>query len=179
MTEKRTTNPIERLEHALRERFPMAEMEIDPAATPTGGWFLDVRLAGHHVVVEWRPERGFGVTSTPELAYGEGTDEVVPDERAAFARVVELLETRGRTSPGGGLGELRKARGLRQTELAERLGVGQVAVSRMESRGDLLISTIRNVVEAMGGRLEVRAVFPDGEAREIEVGGHEGGARSA
>lgn len=171
MTAKRKANPVERIERALRDRFPAAEIELDPASTPTGGWFLDVRLAGHHVVIEWRRGRGFGVTSSPEIAYGEGVDEVIASERAALTRVAELLETRGRTSPARGLGELRKARGILQTELGERLGIGQVAVSRMESRDNLLVSTLRNVVEAMGGRLEVRAVFPDGEAREIELGG--------
>lgn len=169
-TARKKTNPIERMERSVRARFPAAELELDPAATRTGGWFLDVRLAGHHVLVEWRLDRGFGITSDPELAYGEGADEVFTDEGAAFSRVIELLETRGRTSPACGLGDLRKALGLRQEDLAERLGVGQVAVSRMESRDDVLVSTLRNVVSAMGGQLEVRAVFPDGATREIEIG---------
>lgn len=178
MPTKRKMNPIERLEGALQERFPAAETELDPAATATGGWFLDVRLAGHHVVVEWRRGRGFGVTSNPEIAYGPGADEIIADEKEALKRVAELLETRGRTSSGGGLGELRKSRGIRQTELGARLGVGQVAVSRMESRDDVLMSTLRSVVEAMGGRLEVRAIFPDGDSHEIELGGRASDATS-
>lgn len=95
-TAKKNTNPIERIEQALRSRFPAAEIDLDPAATGTGSWFLDVRLAGHHVV-EWRPDRGFGVTSRPELSYGDGADEYFTDEAAAIARVAYLLETRGGT----------------------------------------------------------------------------------
>ncbi len=97
-TASEKTNPIERIEHALRARFPAAELELDAAETRTGGWFLDARLAGHHVVVEWRLDRGFGITSDSELAYGEGADELFTDEGAALSRAIELLETRGRTS---------------------------------------------------------------------------------
>lgn len=168
MTVERETNPIERLQRALRARLPGAELELDPAETSTGGWFLDARLEGHHVVVEWRSGQGFGITSNPELDYGQGADETIADEAAALARMVELLEARRRTSAAG-IGELRRARGLRQEDLAGALGVGQAAVSRLESRRDWKLSTLRDVVAAMGGRLEVRAVFDNGETREITL----------
>ena len=45
--------------------------------------------------------------------------------------------------------------------MAEVLGVGQDSVSRLEQRSDLLISTLRNYVEAMGGKLSLVAEFPD------------------
>jgi Helix-turn-helix domain len=59
------------------------------------------------------------------------------------------------------LRELRRARSLTQVELAKALGTTQPAVSEMESRTDLFISTLRNVVEAMGGHLHVFAEFDD------------------
>jgi hypothetical protein len=62
-----------------------------------------------------------------------------------------------------GFGKLRLARQQTQVALAERLDIPQNAVSRMERRTDLLLSTMRGYVEALGGRLELRAVFPDGE----------------
>jgi hypothetical protein len=62
-----------------------------------------------------------------------------------------------------GFGKLRRARQLTQTELAERLDVPQAAISRMERRADLLLSTLRQYVEGMGGELELRAVFPEGQ----------------
>jgi len=62
-----------------------------------------------------------------------------------------------------GYGKLRRARQLTQVALAERLDVPQAAISRMERRTDLLLSTLRGYVEGLGGRLELRAVFPDGE----------------
>jgi hypothetical protein len=62
-----------------------------------------------------------------------------------------------------GFGKLRQARQQTQVALAERLDVPQAAISRMERRTDLLLSTLRGYVEGLGGKLELRAVFPDGE----------------
>jgi transcriptional regulator with XRE-family HTH domain len=70
------------------------------------------------------------------------------------------------------LGELRKARGLTQEAMAERLAIRQVSVSKMESRADVRVSTLRSVVEAMGGTLEIRACFPDADYR-LELSGED------
>ena len=59
------------------------------------------------------------------------------------------------------LRDMRKARKLTQVELAEELNIGQDSVSRLEKRRDILLSTLRNVVQAMGGRLRIVAEFPD------------------
>ena len=58
---------------------------------------------------------------------------------------------------------LRRAHKLTQKKMAEALGIGQDSVSRLEQRSDLLISTLRNYVEAMGGKLSLVAEFPDQE----------------
>lgn len=59
------------------------------------------------------------------------------------------------------LRELRKAHKLTQERIAETLGIGQDQVSRLEQRSDLLLSTLRSYVEAMGGSLTIVAKFPD------------------
>lgn len=59
------------------------------------------------------------------------------------------------------LGELREKLGLRQEDVADELGVSQSGVSRIELRKNLRIETLRRYLEALGGRLEVRAVFDD------------------
>lgn len=59
------------------------------------------------------------------------------------------------------LRDLRKARALTQACMAEELGITQDGVSRLEKRSDLLLSTLRKTVEAMGGRLSLVAEFPD------------------
>ena len=61
------------------------------------------------------------------------------------------------------LQELRQAHKLTQKRMAQVLGIGQDSVSRLEQRSDLLISTLRNYVEAMGGTLSLVAEFPDKE----------------
>ena len=59
------------------------------------------------------------------------------------------------------LRELRKARKLTQVRVAKELGVSQDGVSRLEKRSDLLLSTLRSYVEAMGGHLRLIAEFPN------------------
>ena len=59
------------------------------------------------------------------------------------------------------LRQLRKARQLTQASVAHELGIGQDGVSRLEQRSDLLLSTLRRTVEAMGGSLSLVARFPD------------------
>lgn len=63
------------------------------------------------------------------------------------------------------LQELREARQTTQVELAKTLKVNQAAVSKLERRTDMYISTLRAYVEAMGGRLEVIARFNEGAVR--------------
>ena len=72
-------------------------------------------------------------------------------EERAFELIAEEMTLR----------DLRKARRLTQISLARELGIGQDGVSRLERRSDLLLSTLRKTVEAMGGRLSLVARFPD------------------
>ncbi|HEU4881778.1 MAG TPA: XRE family transcriptional regulator [Longimicrobium sp.] len=61
--------------------------------------------------------------------------------------------------------ELRQARDFTQAELAQALGTTQASVSKLERRSDMYLSTLRRLVEAMGGELEITARFADGEIR--------------
>jgi transcriptional regulator with XRE-family HTH domain len=63
------------------------------------------------------------------------------------------------------LDELRAARALTQEHLSTILGVQQSAISKLERRADMYVSTLRHFIEAMGGQLEIRAVFSDGDIR--------------
>lgn len=71
------------------------------------------------------------------------------------ARVAELIAEEMT------LRDLRHARKLTQVGMAKKLGITQDSVSRLEKRSDLLLSTLRKTVEAMGGHLMLVAEFPD------------------
>jgi len=84
---------------------------------------------------------------------------MAPERRArAHERAAALLA-------GMPLQELRLARKLTQESLAARLGSNQALVSKLERRADMYVSSLRSYVEAMGGKLEIVAVFPDGAVR--------------
>jgi len=57
--------------------------------------------------------------------------------------------------------ELRQTRKLTQVRMAKELGIGQDGVSKLEKLADLMISTVRRTVEAMGGSLSLVGEFPD------------------
>ena len=61
------------------------------------------------------------------------------------------------------LHELRRARALTQKDLAETLHVTQPAISKLEQRADVYVSSLRSYIEAVGGRLRIVAEFPEGE----------------
>jgi len=87
--------------------------------------------------------------------YADLRQKMSPESRArAQAKAGEFLKEMA-------LGELRAARDLTQVRLARKLQMGQPAVSKIESSTDMYVSTLRKAINAMGGVLEIRAVFPD------------------
>ena len=86
----------------------------------------------------------------------ETMSRLAPDRRERMEAETERLYREYLT-----LQDLRKAKALTQTQLAETLGIRQSTVAQMEKRNDLLISTLRGYVEAMGGRLDLVVAFPD------------------
>lgn len=61
------------------------------------------------------------------------------------------------------LQELRQSRKLTQEDLAYALGLNQSALSKMEHQQDMYISTLKKILNAMGGKLKLVAEFPDAE----------------
>ena len=92
--------------------------------------------------------------------------EVIEGARRKTEAIIAAME----------LDELRRCRNLTQEQLAERLGIRQSNVSKLERRADMHVSTLRDVVEAMGGELRLTARFCDGEF-ELDFIGRENGAK--
>lgn len=63
------------------------------------------------------------------------------------------------------LGEMRRARGLSQEELASLLDVKQPSIAKLEQRTDMYISTLRDHIHALGGELVMVARFPEGDVK--------------
>lgn len=159
-------NEIEQLRERLANRLPGASLAIDAPDVATATWFLDAGLQGHMVVIQWRADRGFGVSTPTRDNFNAKPDELYEYLDAAYDRVVELLLSQTRTIPGLTLPRLRELRGLSQTDIAQRLQINQGAVSRLERRGDMLVGTLRNLICAMGGQLKLIAEFPD---RRVDI----------
>ena len=70
------------------------------------------------------------------------------------------------------LQELRRARKITQVRMAKTLGIGQDGVSKLEKRADLMISTLRKTVEAMGGTLSLVAEFPERAVEHFGIPAH-------
>jgi transcriptional regulator with XRE-family HTH domain len=88
--------------------------------------------------------------------------ELSANERAEVARRTRELIAEQRT-----LAELRKAQRLTQQKLARKLGIKQESVSSLEARSDMLISTLRSYVKAMGGKLTLQVSFAGGAPVEL------------
>ena len=61
------------------------------------------------------------------------------------------------------LHELRQARAMTQKAIGEALNVNQPAVAKLERRADMYVSNLRAYIEAMGGKLNIVAEFPQGD----------------
>lgn len=157
-------NILEQLRDIVVALLPAVRAELDVPLDAKGAWFLDLVQDQHRVVVEWAPARGFGVSASGRAGLGEGPEEVYQDSAATFERVVHLLRTKESTRLPRAV-RLRELRAtvarVTQAALAERMGVQQAAVSKLERRGDTSVSSLRRLVEGLGGELELVARFPD------------------
>lgn len=156
-------NKIQRLENDLQHVKPEPKTSLSRPKAVDGIWFLDVELNNKHVIVEWTEDRGFGITTPSDHDFAEHADENYGSLANARRRVIQLLQSNTQTSPPIGilLARLREKRGLTQKALAERLGVKQATISGAESRGDIQLSTLRRLIEALGGTLEISCLFPE------------------
>ncbi len=61
------------------------------------------------------------------------------------------------------LSKLRQAQDLKQSELAEKMGVSQASVSKVESGKDIQLSTLQKYVQSLGGEVSIVANMPNGK----------------
>jgi lactoylglutathione lyase len=151
-------NPIEILQRDIEQALPSAWTRLRRPRKQEGMWWLDAKQNDYVVTVQWSPRRGFGISASaiPD-GYGEGPEETCEDSKRATVRVLELLRNKAPTVPPQDvvLRELRALVGITQEQLAEQMGVQQAAVSRLERRDDITLSSLRRYVKALGATLEI------------------------
>ncbi|MCY2964300.1 MAG: helix-turn-helix transcriptional regulator [Planctomycetota bacterium] len=167
-------SPVEQLSQELKTQFPDAEIETRKTDDPNGFQFLNLLVGEFEVGVEWKKEYGFGISSfRDDSSSSEGMfdspSEWYSTEKAAFHRVASLVFDQRSTKPRQfKISEIRHERGMSQEALSEQLSVKQSTYSKLERRKDVKVSSLRQVIEAMGGKLLIQAVFEDTrDVREI------------
>lgn len=95
----------------------------------------------------------------------EVVDRLPVAERKAIAR-----RSRELIAEELSLQELRKALAVTQVQVAKSLGKRQGEISRIEQRGDLLLSTLRDYVQSLGGELELLCTFKNRGSVRIRTG---------
>ncbi len=142
---------------ALKNILPTAQVDFDEPLNAEGEWVIDVRIGAVKITLAWRPNLGFGFY--PEDAgYGARPREIYELPELAARRVDQLYVAKGGGDCGQAgimLSDLRRLLQLMQNDVAERLGVRQTAVSRFETRNDILLSSLRDYASVLGGELEV------------------------
>jgi DNA-binding transcriptional regulator YiaG len=146
----------------LLERIPGVTVKVTAPSGRGSVWWIDVSVRGHDVVVEWTPDDGFGLSSTDGNHFNTAASETIMDADVAVERIVDVLKSSKRIPARREmyLQRLRAHREVSQETLADLMRVSQATVSKTERRDDMLLSTLRAFVEALGGRLHVVAKFP-------------------
>ena len=151
---------IANLVQLVKEQFPQSHVKVDAPGLAGGSHWVDVTVGKKRQTLEYRPGKGFGLFHE-QAGYGEGPAEIYRSAGRAAQRLGQLMSAGG--GKGMGIKNLRELYGHSQVTLAKKAGVKQPAISRFEKRGEVKLSTLTSTIEALGGKLEVRAHFSDAD----------------
>lgn len=87
---------MQKIEKAIKEKFPECEVDIDGGDSPGNYWFLNAWITKeNHVAIEWSPKNGFDLIANREVIYCESGDEFFDhDLEKTIERTLELLENK-------------------------------------------------------------------------------------
>ena len=157
---------VELFEAHARLAAPDARFLRDFADQDDGTHWLTIVLGPRSFEVEFRDSGNVCFHLGEEMSYGERPDEIFEGVPLALHRFAQLY---GRAKAGLGFEginavELRKLQLASQKSVAERMHVSQASVSQLESRllnkDAFKISTLRDYVESLGGKVEINLIFP-------------------
>lgn len=146
----------------IAKALPGATVVVDQPSREDGEWWFDIKLDGLETQVSWTSSRGFGIY-LGEPGYGERPSETYGDAGLVARRLQQMIRngTTGAALAPMAMGQVRRLLGRTQADIAATLHIGQANVSRLEGRTNPTLGSMRALIEAMGGQLEVRAKFPD------------------
>jgi predicted XRE-type DNA-binding protein len=165
-------------------RFPeMRELRVQAGGDPLRILYaFDARRVAILLVAATKPVMTVGMKSTFQSPTGCSSGTCTISRRRDRAMARNFKELRAKMSAGAkaaseeehrrlvdemSLHQLRKARAMTQTAIAEELHIGQGDVSKLERRTDMYVSTLAGYLQAVGAELEIRAVFPEGRVVKI------------
>lgn len=171
-------NDPNELLHFLQAQFPTIEFNLDAAETADGSSWINIQ--GDTIAIEHRPSHGMGLFLSADDGYGSRPDEVYRDANLLIRRLTQLLPavamvdseaahllahvgkplahtTRKQITLKG----IREILGVTQAEVAKALGKQQSAISRLEQRDDVLISTLVALIHGLDGEIEIKASFKE------------------
>ncbi|HEX3799507.1 MAG TPA: helix-turn-helix transcriptional regulator [Verrucomicrobiae bacterium] len=156
---------MEKIEHfkkLLARYLPQSQIKIDEPEHKGGSHWLDVTLGKKRHTLKYHAGKGFGLFHE-DAGYGERPSEFYRTPERAAQRLVQLMNAEKGKAPRLGLRDIRELYGHSQVTLAKKAGVKQPSISRFEKRGEVKLSTLAATIKALGGRLEMRALFPDAD----------------
>jgi hypothetical protein len=169
-------NLMEKLHRAVIDSLSHdARVSLSRPKNSDGLWILRIiKPSGYSVEVEWRPfVRGFGIVAGFELEFGTGVHEILGSIQGAVRRIADLYGSESATDPAGPmtLKELRILRGTTQNQLASLLAVTNGLIAQRESGavGTMQVDTVRQIVEALGGTLDLVVKLPEEQPRCLKL----------
>lgn len=133
--------------------------EVDAPLDHSGEWWIDLSFDNFSTTVAWRSDRGFGIFTSDEDAYGARPDEIYREPQLAAKRIRQLADRTDGAQSTMRLSEVRKLLDQPQTAVASILNKDQGFISKLEHRDDALLSTLRDYIEALGGEMKLMVHF--------------------
>lgn len=161
------SQPITQFLEFVRSAYPKSLINVDAPENPKGVFWLDIRDGKFETHISWQKGIGFGFFADIESeGYGDKPTEIYRDANMANGRFSQMkanwVET-SRIEPME-LKNVRELVGTKQVQMAQLLKISQAAVSKVEKRGDVKLSSLSSYIKAMGGRLELRVHFDSFQA---------------
>ena len=163
-----TPASIEIFKSAILAAEPETAFDLDQPDNPSGTWLIDLKLGGLFIPIIWSAGNGFGIFTDCDEGFGERPNEYHRSAATAAGRLIQIVRNLKAGQPAGmTLSALRELQGISQAQLAEKLGVGQATVSKLENRSEVQVGTLQRAIFELGGELVMTVRLPESNAELV------------